>query len=548
MLTVGIYGVADKKNPNGQFSFISHDHGLAFSRGNKIIDTIELERYTGIKHDNRMEKYVIEILLKIWDKKEKLRFVLVNSFLGDSFLSTDETLAIHGAKDFQLSKIYTRTTGYFTYGGYLVDSEFYVMSHEFAHVAAVLPFCGDFNEESLLFHIDGGASISCRSIWSYNRKKLSLLDYGWDITKDAVNNFNDNPLAAWVLGESLDDHLAIPGKLMGLAAWGKKNVLLYDWLRENTWFLDFAGTKGAFIALIPVYLNYGDIEFSTTNRFCQDVAYCFQQYFEDEVVNYIVSNVIRNASKNVYYSGGAALNIIANTKLEKALKNVSLFIPPPASDCGLALGAAAFFSWKDFGGIEKGSPFINSIYKNEHTFAFCSRNLSEYVVQGRIVGIIFGDGEIGPRALGHRSLIARADSIELRKHLSETIKKREWYRPVSPIILRENAEKMLQDYNPKSNLGTYMLGCWEVKSEYRDLFRGVIHADNTVRAQIIDKDTLDLDFLYILLKDLWEQHGIVGVINTSLNIQGRPMIHLLDNTYYEELCSLGVTLLSITKK
>ena len=145
------------------------------------------------------------------------------------------------------------------------------------------------------------------------------------------------------------------------------------------------------------------------------------------------------------------------------------------------------------------------------------------LLEGKVIGICNGKGEIGPRALGNRSIISMMNSVNLRRKVSETIKKREWYRPLAPIICSEAADVVLPE-SASSNLSRYMLGSWEVSECWHDSFHGVIHSDGTVRAQVVPNDP-EYSWIHELLSRLWNEYQIPGLINTSFNKQGEPILH-----------------------
>lgn len=538
MLTVGIYGPKDRILADGTPSFMSHDHNITFMRDGIVIDAIELERYTGKKHDNRLDKYIEDIIDIVWDKKEAIRFILANSFVSKGFSSANGNLCIYEPDDIQLKDIMIKTDGIFIYNNENIDADFYVITHEFAHIATTLPFFENFKENSFLFHLDGGAYKSNHSLWLYKNNKIELLDYGWTSLKKPLNIFNDSKISAWILEMDLSEHLAIPGKLMGFASWGKVEPKLYNWLEENNWFIDFEGEKNEFLTLLQNFTNSIEVKLSLKDKTCQNIAACFQRYFSSSIIEYIKKMKEKYNTKNLYYSGGATLNIITNTIIENELNFEQIMIPPAPSDCGLSLGASAYIEWKEKKHIHPHSPFLNSIGITKNDGDIDINNIVKKIASGDPYYLAYGLAEFGPRALGHRSIIARPDSIPLRIKVSEEIKKREWYRPVAPIILEDIAKEALIDYKQNSNLSKYMLGCWKVKKEWQNKFSGVIHADDTVRAQVISKNSFYYNELYNLLSQLWNKHKIAGIINTSLNIKNFPIIHNIDIDEIYELIKL----------
>ena len=108
------------------------------------------------------------------------------------------------------------------------------------------------------------------------------------------------------------------------------------------------------------------------------------------------------------------------------------------------------------------------------------------------------------------------------------VKKREWYRPVAPIMLKENAQKVA--VQPIVGLAKLMLMDFVIKPEYREQMSGVVHANNTARIQTIETEN-DNPFMYRLLKYLSDNHGVMALINTSFNVQGEPIVHTKDDAF-----------------
>ena len=528
MLTVGIHGVPDPKEENR-----SHDHGIAFMRDGKVIAHMELERFNRIKHAGNLPCMIDQLIHSVWNGKEKIRFVLVNSFLGSDFVS--DCLTIKTPGDFSLYNQITQSDGVFISSGKHVEAQFYTIAHEIAHIATCLPFIGNFENKSLLVHIDGGAWVSNTSVWYWDGDKLRLIDFGWENeTKVAVKNFNANLLSACILGLELTDHLSMPGKLMGLASYGRSNPKLLSILMEHNWFQEWDAGTNALETLLSEKLQQ-KMKLMTTDSMSQDIAHCMQKHFESSVLKHIQRYQVETEAKCLYYSGGAALNIHANTRIENNSGFKSIFIPPAPNDSGLALGAAAFLEWCLNKPIQECGAYLNGFQIIEAPLydTIQLREVAEKIADKEVVATCFGNGEIGPRALGHRSCLARPDDIRLRIKLSEKMKKREWYRPVAPLMSEEIAKKALVNYQPESPLGRFMLGAWKVKPEWQYYFSGVIHIDGTVRAQIVDVSNTELKPIYELLNILDHEYDIKGCINTSFNSKGLPIVQTSEDADIE---------------
>ena len=256
--------------------------------------------------------------------------------------------------------------------------------------------------------------------------------------------------------------------------------------------------------------------------------------FEKTVLDFLAEWKERTGAKRLYYSGGAALNIHANARIERELGFEQVFVPPNPGDCGLALGAAALLESQGKLCLQQSTPFLVSSSQREKSHAmpmvrFHVEQVAKLIANGKVVGTCLGAGETGPRALGHRSILARPDDPGLRMRISEVMKQREWYRPVAPMMLLEIARQVLENYPINSNLSQFMLGAWQLKSEYHPNFSGVVHADGTVRAQTVSSHWVELEPIRALLHALRQEYGLMGIINTSFNKRGEPIVQTKEN-------------------
>jgi carbamoyltransferase len=387
-----------------------------------------------------------------------------------------------------------------------------------------MPFFGNFKENSLLIHFDGAASLSNFSVFYYKNGEIKLLEYSWDL-KYLANFFNDNSLTFKIIGAKPGEHCSVPGKLMGYASLGTYDWKIEEWLKSNNYFKENWDKMD--LVLESIWNNFGIKLNSFDNRevFFQNIAATLQLIFERELINKINSIQSKINADYLYYSGGCALNIVANTKLVFSNVFKDVFIPPCCSDSGLSVGGAAFLEWKKGNEIAIHSPYLNNVgveFSNLNTTEETIRKTATLIMSNGIVGLCNGNGEAGPRALGNRSLIALPNNLELAKKLSVEVKKREWYRPVAPIMLGHIAKKVTT--KPLHHLSKYMLLDFEIKEEFKEQLKGVIHFNNTARIQVLDKEE-DNPFLFQLLSHLYEKHGILALINTSFNQQGEPIVN-----------------------
>jgi carbamoyltransferase len=527
VITVGLYGIAD--TTHGLRPTYVHDHGLAILRDGQVLTAIELERATGRKHDNRLPEFIGSFLARHVPQEDSVRFVSVNTFLGNSFVSQDGNLRIEPQSALAVEDVLCRArVRWFPDGKQHRAAEGFVMCHEFAHIASILPFVGRFEEGALLVHIDGGASDSACSSWTIEGKRPRLLSRSWDRLKRVVNNFNDNPLVRIILGLDAADHLAMPGKLMGYAGHGVPTERTMSWLDNHDYFLNHCDKtpEGRTLLREEVARHFGISldHFDPHRGELKEICACLQAAFERDVLATLADWKRSTGARILYLAGGAALNIPTNVRIEQMFGRV--FIPPCTSDSGLALGAAAWVEYMEREQFGLHGPFLNAFdVPAESPSLHALDEVADLLVSGAVVGLCNGAAEIGPRALGHRSLIARADSKKLTHRISQQIKGREWYRPLAPVLCEEAASEVLGEAVAGSPLARYMLGAWHVKLSHQSQLDGVLHRDGTVRAQVITQNDRDNEFLHELLWRLWRSHGIPALINTSFNVRGQPILH-----------------------
>lgn len=522
MITVGVYGIAD--TTHGRRPTYTHDHGVAFMRDGLVLDVVELERWTGRKHDNRLPDFIDEILDARLPPDEPVRFASANAFLGNTFLSRSGNLRVEAAREVRLDGTLTPAHVRWHPNGLRErPAEGWIVPHELAHLGALLPFVGSFEPGSLLAHIDGGASVSACSFWLWTEDGARLLASSWDRLKAPVNNFNVGPLGRGLLGLPTEEHLSMPGKLMGFAGLGEPSLETIAWLSEQGWFLDHAGEPQALLEPIGRRFGVRLDHFDTRHPVCQHLAACIQRWFEDQVVEAVLEVAESVGARRLYLSGGAALNIPTNTRLAAHFDEV--VVPPCTIDSGLALGAAAWVEHLDRGRLPVHAPYLQQHGAHDGTPPLDAvEEAARLLAEGAIVGVCNGAGEVGPRALGHRSLLARPDDPGLRRRLSEEVKRREWYRPVAPMVHESLASEVLGERPSRSPLSRWMLGAWPLADAWQAAFAGVAHADGTVRAQVVPADDPEQAWHARLLEHLWEAHGIAGLINTSFNARGEPML------------------------
>jgi len=230
-------------------------------------------------------------------------------------------------------------------------------------------------------------------------------------------------------------------------------------------------------------------------------------------------------------AGGVALNCVANARLAREGPFDDVWVQPAAGDAGTALGAALHLAHalgddvRPMAGADLGPEWSDRDIEAWLTTARvpCERPrdvaiaVAEAIARDELVAWFQGRSEFGPRALGHRSLLANPSRPENLARLND-VKGREQFRPVAPMVLEERAAEIFDGVIPSP----YMLFTHVVRPPWRDLIPAVVHVDGTARIQTVSRTMEPL--VHRMLGHVDALTGVPVVVNTSLNTAGRPMV------------------------
>jgi carbamoyltransferase len=240
----------------------------------------------------------------------------------------------------------------------------------------------------------------------------------------------------------------------------------------------------------------------------------------------------RTGSENLALAGGVALNCVANTRLFAETPFRQVWVQPASGDSGTALGAALTLAaeagdeiapmttaalgrgWSDEE-IEQILITARVRYERPADIAMAA---AEVIAGNGVVAWFQGRAEYGPRALGHRSLLAHPERSDNVERLND-IKGREQFRPVAPMVLLDRASEIFSRGPVPS---PYMLFVHDVAPQWRERLCAVTHVDGTARIQTVDPR--EDERVAALLSAFDRLTGIPVVVNTSLNTAGRPMV------------------------
>jgi carbamoyltransferase len=265
----------------------------------------------------------------------------------------------------------------------------------------------------------------------------------------------------------------------------------------------------------------------------QDFAASAQEHLERIIVELARYYQVETGLSRLCVAGGVAMNCVVNQRLASLPEFEAVFVPPVAGDAGLALGGALEVACRE--GDPSFRPLVHAAWGPDYTddeiiqacqevgARFCleddpGRRAAELIAAGHIVGWFQGRMEYGPRALGHRSILADPRLATMKDRVNAVVKFREGFRPFAPSVVEEHAATYFLDafHSP------FMTFTFDVSPGVADTIPAVTHVDGTARIQVVRKDT---DPLYhSLISDVGRRTGVPIVLNTSFNIKGQPVV------------------------
>ena len=499
----------------------SHNSAYAIENNGKIELILEVERFLNYKNSG-IAQY----------KTAKVEDIVFLSKLIPKYL-----VELTGIDKFDIC--YALNSDVIYDGRHLLEKnipakEYRYSNHHQSHAAG--SFYQSRYKKALIFSFDGGGNDGKFNIYTASRENsVKLLER---VKNPSLSVDYDLGFPYMVFGHFLNDirldtldngNLVYPGKLMGLASYGK---VIKKWLPH---FIDFyksdpqGTTYQEKIDELGIKIN---IKFDMYDRIGGETGYNIaatsQKAFETCFLEIAKPYLERYTDRPVIITGGCGLNIILNTKLVKEFGR-EVFVGPNPNDCGIAAGML-LHELKPEHQVDltyKGIPLLDfnnlASYIQNSTTVFKSFDLDMEVViddliKGEIVGVVRGNSEHGPRALGNRSILCDPSFPEMKKILNEKVKNREWYRPFAPVVRLEDVSKYF-DWDTESR---WMSFCPQVKDEWKSKLASIVHIDGTARVQTVTRD--QNPWLYDLLTEMDNKKGIGVLLNTSFNVAGKPIL------------------------
>ncbi len=341
----------------------------------------------------------------------------------------------------------------------------------------------------------------------------------------------DLPHSLGLLYEDLTEHLGFlrssdEYKVMAFASYGKPRHLAdFRELVRTTDSGGFRTDKVEWACYAPK-IQPGD-ELTDAHA---DLACSVQRRLEEVMLELAIWLHEQTGARALTMAGGTALNCVANSVLARSGPYEHVWVQPAAGDAGTSLGAALQLSTSEGRPQPMRTPALGRGWTDDQltarleqaalpfeTPADLAAVVAQALAEDQIVAWYQGRSEYGPRALGHRSLLAHPGRRQNLERLND-IKGREQFRPVAPLVLAERAAEIFDGPLPSP----YMLFVHSVASVWQDRIPAVVHVDGTARIQTVDR--ADEPLLARLLDEFEQRTGLPVLVNTSLNTAGRPMV------------------------
>jgi carbamoyltransferase len=423
----------------------------------------------------------------------------------------------------------------------------YHVDHHLAHAASAY-FCSGW-DECLVLVIDGMGEIQSASVYLARDAQLQkLLEVP---ARDSIGILYSVVTLHLGFDFNADEY-----KIMGLAPYGDPqrfrpfferavklnpdgsiSVPILHLNRSPSERQTYAGTRRQLEAEL-VKPRQPEDDITQDHR---DVAAALQQCLDRVMLHLCTSFGRKTGLRRLALAGGVALNCTANGRLLRSGAFDEIFVQPAAGDDGAALGAAAFRA-SVHGEIRNKRlpvPFLGPNYSKQVIIEALERfrhqvdyvefdGLSEaaeaaarLIAAGCVIGWYRGRMEFGPRALGHRSILADPGHPDMRDRINAMVKMREAFRPFAPAVTLREAPRWF-DVAPGMEL-PYMITTVDVREAYRSALPAITHVDGSARLQTVSSE--DNHAFHILLEAVGRATGKEMVLNTSFNVKGQPIVN-----------------------
>lgn len=426
------------------------------------------------------------------------------------------------------------------------DAKFIFSNHHYAHILGAFKYT-DWQDSALYISCDGGGDGAQYSAYFYDGKVLKTL-VGGDVTVlEAPQNLGASVGYAYSQVTHLCGFkpLRHEGKITGLAAFGKplasqKLVDQFEIQDDGSIKSQLEGSKGL--------REFLDVYFLPLSR--EDKAASIQVATEEIIVKWVKKLISISGAKFVGLSGGVFSNVKLNQCVSELDGVKEIFVFPAMGDEGLPVGQCVDFLIRKEGvtklkrqrldhaycGFDYDSSSLVQAAEEKSFKVERSGNVadlaSSLIADGKVGAIYQGAMEMGPRALGARSIIASPEQRSINDSLNDRLDRTE-FMPFAPYVLEEDISEVFEVDDRTLEACKFMTVTANVREKYRDIIPAVVHVDGTARPQVVFREKTPL--YYDILKGFKEKTGMPCLVNTSFNAHEEPII----NTPEEALQALS---------
>ncbi|HYD92911.1 MAG TPA: carbamoyltransferase C-terminal domain-containing protein [Candidatus Paceibacterota bacterium] len=508
-----------------------HDSAAALVMDGKLVATMEEERFNRQRHHKGTPHKAIDYCLKEGGITIKDIDVIAVSYNPWGFLKNGFFFLSPWAMFSYVANIFVFSRGVGMLAKKAGGARIMYIDHHLAHAASSYR-CAPFKDANVMT-IDGAGEHDCAGLFEGRGGKLTRLAtlpiaYPTDTRPWRSIGKTYSELTSFLkLGENAE------GKTMGLASYGTPRFDFSKILKVESWDRCHVDRRN----IRTLYGSYErKLETEPLTQDHKDLAASLQHALEEAFVHLGEDAYKRTGLRTFALAGGVTLNCNSNSRLLLSEFVDAVFIQPAAHDGGVALGAAleAMHRVGDGDFVSFPNAYWGPSYDNDSvekllTSAKVSYRKSEHIAadvarlikDGKIVGWFQGRSEIGPRALGNRSILANPQIPGMNDKINNDVKHREVWRPFAPSLTVESAATYFEGL-PKAKESPYMLQTFYVKKAYRSTFPAITHIDGSARIQTVSKEQNPR--FHELLTEVGKATGHPMVLNTSFNDKGEPIV------------------------
>lgn len=531
---------------------VGHDRGATLMINGKIIVGITEERLSRIKHDS--EDSIPTQSINYCIGYANINFEDVDLFVYN--ITVDENKVV---------KQFEKLTGL------NAEERLIYIPHHMAHAYSSFGASGFKEAAIVVADAMGSAWNDVTPIKTFypNINKPELPEGQQWAEGYTIFHFKDNNIKEvykkWIKNPNAFKKSGEETSLGGIYGWGSLQ-LIYD-LNSNTWPAgklmgmasyanqDFVKSQSPWAVMTDDDLSitsetlHSWVNYNSDFQAKADVAGIYQNEQEQSSLHLAKMAKRLTDSSNICVAGGSFLNCNSNELIIKSGLFENCYFIPPSDDSGIPLGCAYFGAMllskmeeKQFEySKEWMSPYHGRSYPDEmvehaltavsnlvefkkiNDFNELTDKVSDMLSNNKVIGWFQGGSEMGPRALGNRSILANPGSKWITNYINNEIKNREWYRPFAPSVLEEHQSNIfeLDVYSP------YMLVTTTVKPEWRDKLPAITHVDNTARYQTVTSKNNER--YHNLISAFYQKTELPILLNTSFNGPDEPIVETPEN-------------------